>query len=152
MRAAAMQRVDLSSDEADRGASSHSRITAQPSPSPSIQLNGSREVGSSSAADASIDLRAPVYELIRCAHRAARDDGSIDVTHDDISEAVRSICTMARTSDIRVETLILAIKAGWRQLPEFRNRARMDAEATLAALITMCIEEYYAPQRRLTRS
>jgi hypothetical protein len=95
----------------------------------------------------SIDLRAPVHELLRRAFRTARNDGAAERLDYDTHDAARSVCAMARANDIRAETVILAIKAGWRQLPESRGTSRMDAEATLAELITLCIKEYYAPQR-----
>lgn len=97
---------------------------------------------------ASIDLRAPVHELLRRAFRAARNGGSADRMDHDTHDAARSVCAMARANDIRAETVILAIKAGWRQLPESRDPSRLDAETTLAELVTLCIKEYYAPQRR----
>jgi hypothetical protein len=142
--------MNLSSDAAERRDASQSGATVQPAAPSRVQMNDSPTAGlSSSAAEVSTDLRAPVYELLRRTFRAARDDGSIDVTDPGTHDAVRSICAMARACDIRAETLILAIKAGWRQLPDFRNTTRLDAEVTLAALITMCIKEYYAPYRRL---
>lgn len=95
------------------------------------------------------DLRAAVHEVLRCAFLGVRNGGSTPTLDDDTCGAVRSMCAMARATDTRAETLILAIKGGWRQLPEAHGTTRMDAEVTLAALITMCIKEYYAPQRSL---
>jgi hypothetical protein len=103
---------------------------------------------SASAADAAIDLRSPVHELVRCALRAAHNGGAADGTDHDTHGAVQSLCDMARANDVRAETVILAVKAGWRQLPDLHGMSRMDAEAALAELITRCIKEYYAPQRR----
>jgi hypothetical protein len=48
---------------------------------------------------------------------------------------------------VRAETLLLAIKDRWRRLPESHGPGRLDAEVTLAAVITRCIREYYAPRR-----
>ena len=57
------------------------------------------------------------------------------------------LCAAARASEVRAEALILAIKDGWRRIPEAHGQHRLDAEVTLAALITSCIREYYGPRR-----
>lgn len=101
------------------------------------------------ATDVTSDLRASVHEVLRRAFRHARNDGATARMDEDTHDAMRSVCAMARATDVRAETLILAIKGGWRQLPEAQGATRMDAEIMLAALVTMCIKEYYAPQARL---
>ena len=53
------------------------------------------------------------------------------------------LCAAARASEVRAETLILALKDSWRRLPECYGENRMEAEITLAAVITRCIGEYY---------
>ena len=150
MRASALQQMTFSSDATESRDGSRGGATVQPSSSSRMQTDGSLEARSAaSAGEAPIDLRAPVYELLRCVFRPAEEGGSAEGTAHDTHDAVRSVCAMARANDIRAETLILAIKAGWRQLPESHGTSRMDTEVTLAALITLCIKEYYAPQRRL---
>ena len=102
----------------------------------------------SSAAETPIDLRASVYEVLRCGFRSGRNGAATDGPDDDTHDAVRSVCAVARANEVPAESLILAIKAGWRQFPQGHGLTRLDAEVTLAELITMCIKEYYAPQRR----
>ena len=91
------------------------------------------------------DLRALVDDVLRAAVAAARD-GSPHATSATHGDAMRELCATARAKDVRAETLILAIKDGWRRLPQSNGGSRLDTEATLAAVITGCIREYYAPR------
>jgi hypothetical protein len=123
--------------------------TMQPQLTSHLQWGASPEAGRlSPAARTTVELLASVHELLRCAFRSARSDGSIDGRDAGTADAVRSVCAMARAHDVRAETLILAIKAEWRQFPEANGTTRMDAEVTLTTLVTMCIKAYYAPHRR----
>lgn len=61
--------------------------------------------------------------------------------------AMRELCAAARAGDLRAETVILAIKESWRHVPECYGENRLEAEITLAAVITCCIGEYYDPRR-----
>jgi hypothetical protein len=62
-------------------------------------------------------------------------------------DPMRELCAAARANEVRAETLLLAIKESWRRLPESYGPGRLDAEVTLAAVITRCIREYYGPGR-----
>lgn len=150
IRPSALRLVNPPFDETSSRDRSRDGGTMQPDSAHRLQMGNSPNIGpSSQTAGTSIDLRAPVRELLGCAFRAVRNDGAGVGMDDGTHDAVRSVCAMAQANGMRAETLILAVKAGWRQLPESRGTTRVDAEATLAALITLCIKEYYAPQRRL---
>jgi hypothetical protein len=62
-------------------------------------------------------------------------------------EILRLICDVARAQDTLVERVLVVLKEAWREQPEARRRRHFDAEDTLARVITLCIEEYYAPSR-----
>jgi hypothetical protein len=124
--------------------------TMQPESTSRLQMRSAAEAQlPSSTGRAEVDLRASVFAVLRSAFRSPDYGSSASGVDDRTHDAVRSACAMARANDIRAETLILAIKGGWRQLPEAHGMTRIDAEVTLAALITMCIKEYYAPRGRL---
>jgi hypothetical protein len=91
-------------------------------------------------------LQALVDDVLRTAVAAARD-GSLRGTLVADSDPMSELCAAARANDVRAETLLLAIKDRWRRLPESHGPGRLDAEVTLAAVITRCIREYYAPRR-----
>jgi hypothetical protein len=138
------QPATTNSDRSDWRERSRDGGTLQPESMQRFQLGTSPEAElPSSAAQITIELLAAAHEVLRCAFRYPRSGGSTDGRDAGTVDAVRSVCAMARANDVRAETLILAIKAEWRQLPEANGATRMDAEVTLATLITMCIKEYY---------
>jgi hypothetical protein len=149
MHATTPQQVNLSSDGNDSRERSRSGATAQPEPASQYQSGDAPRADlHPSAAESTNELRDAVYEVLGCAFRSAPDGRSTNGMDDRTTDAVREVCAMARATDVRAETLILAIKGVWRQLPEAHGMTRLDAEVTLAALITLCIKEYYVPQPR----
>jgi hypothetical protein len=106
---------------------------------------GERETVSSSR-ELAPDLRALVDAVLRPAVATMRDGipyGTAIATRD----PMRELCAAARANEVRAETLVLAIKTSWRRLPESYGPSRLDAEVTLAAMITRCIREYYGAGR-----
>ena len=91
-------------------------------------------------------LRALVDDVLRAAFAAMHAGGSHAAGIAD-RDPMRELCAAARASEVRAETLILAIKDGWRRLPQAHGSNRLDAEVTLAEVITRCIREYYGPRR-----
>jgi hypothetical protein len=57
--------------------------------------------------------------------------------------ALRAVCEEARENSILVERLVILCKDVWRSLPEARQLPRDVREATLARVITLCIDEFY---------
>lgn len=92
------------------------------------------------------DLQALVDDVLRSVVAAVRE-GTPQVRAVVNRDPMRELCAAARAGEVRAETVILAIKDGWRRLPESQGGIRLDAEATLATVITGCIREYYAPRR-----
>lgn len=92
------------------------------------------------------DLRPLVDAVLRPAVAALRD-GIPHTTLVADRDPMRELCAAARANEVRAEALILAIKSSWRRLPECYGESRMEAEITLAAVITRCIREYYGPSR-----
>ena len=91
-------------------------------------------------------LRPLVDDVLRAAVAATRV-GSPRAAMIADRDPMRELCAAARANEVRAETLILAIKDGWRRLPDSNGWSRLDAEVMLAGLITGCIKEYYGPRR-----
>jgi hypothetical protein len=79
--------------------------------------------------------------LLSALRWAAQDDGS----DREIRTAIQSTCATAREAGVTAEQLLIVLKECWRKLPEAQRLLRRDADETRARLVTMCIDEYYAP-------
>lgn len=99
----------------------------------------------SASRDSAVRLRTLVDDMLRAVPATTHDDASFTATGVG-RDPLRELCAVARASDVRPETLILAIKAGWRRVPRSLGTSRREAEATLARVITRCIKEYYGPR------
>jgi hypothetical protein len=92
---------------------------------------------------------AALRELLVCMVRdepQANEDGVIRAG-DEVRRALRDLCWDARTSHVRVEQLVIAIKQGWSSLHSEHPRARAAGpDETLNQVITLCIDEYYAAE------
>jgi hypothetical protein len=91
-------------------------------------------------------LRPLVDDVLRPAAIAIRDGIPHAAAIAD-RDPMRELCAAARANEVQAETLILAIKDSWRRLPETRGADRLDAEVTLASVVTRCIREYYGPRQ-----
>lgn len=89
------------------------------------------------------DLRDSMYEALHSAARALRRDGTDGQPDERARRALESVCALARRDEIRAEQLLILLKDAWRRLPEVQSAARMDADVTLACVVTHCIEEFY---------
>jgi hypothetical protein len=92
-------------------------------------------------------LRALVDDVLRPAMTALRTGVPYAAEIAD-RDPMRELCAAARANEVQAETLILAIKESWRRLPECYGESRVEAEATLATVVTRCIREYYSPRRQ----
>jgi hypothetical protein len=99
----------------------------------------------SSSRQPAAELRPLVEEVLRSAVAARGGSAHAAVIGD--RDPMRELCAAARAGDVRAETLILALKDGWRRLPDAHAANRLDGEVTLAVVITRCIREYYGPRR-----
>jgi len=82
--------------------------------------------------------------LLRALRGAARGDASTR----EIQTAIESVCADAREQGIAAEQLLIILKERWRELPEAQRLLRRHADETRAHLITLCIDAYYAADRR----
>ena len=90
-----------------------------------------------------------LHELARGAVCAALyTDGRRRTLDDELRPILRRTCDAAREQDTLVERLLILLKDAWREQPVGWPKRHIDSEDTLARLITLCIEEYYAPIRR----
>ncbi|MBV9111025.1 MAG: hypothetical protein JO306_16585 [Gemmatimonadetes bacterium] len=90
------------------------------------------------------DLRVLTRAAVRATLRAERRGVGLD---GEVLQLLRLACDIARINDTFVERVLILLKEAWREHPEARPRCYADAEDTLARVITLCIEEYYAPFR-----
>lgn len=92
---------------------------------------------------------APLRELVREALRAALQAEHRGAAADsEVRTLLRQACDTARVNDAHVERLLILLKEVWRELPQARHRTHIDAQAPLARVVTMCIDEYYATTPR----
>ena len=98
----------------------------------------SHDAGASdSSASRTARLSALTTAALRCAVAAPpREQGQV-------GEALRRVCELAHQQNLRAEEVLIALKTGWRQLPEAQSMGRVEADAALRRVITLCIDEYY---------
>lgn len=103
---------------------------------------------SSAAGDAALprfvecgQLRALARETVSAALRPELQGSAGDHV---LRKLLRQACGVAHTHDARVERLLVVLKEAWRELPQARHRTHTEAQAPLARVVTLCIEEYYA--------
>jgi hypothetical protein len=85
-------------------------------------------------------LREVIHGMLYCALRS----GVSDI---EVHESMRRACAIARQEGVQPEYLLVGLKRTWREIPEVRRMLRDARENTLSGLISLCIEEYYAPLR-----
>ena len=90
------------------------------------------------------DLGSLARHALRCAQGASQRDPAADEA---VRATLRRLCDNAHESTVRPEELIILLKETWRAAPELRNTARDPECATLARVITLCIDEYYDRSR-----
>lgn len=88
---------------------------------------------------------AAVRELLQLAliRAAARDGARAQVLHPAVADMLRGACEKARTERLRAEQLVIMLKQSWRHLAEEQVLERTESVATLNAVVTRCIKEYY---------
>ena len=77
--------------------------------------------------------------------RALRAAARGDASDTEIRSALDSACTVAHQHAVPAEQLLILLKECWRELPEAQRLVRTDAHETMARVVTMCIDAYYAP-------
>ena len=89
-----------------------------------------------------------VHQLADAAlRRAARPVQSEDRVDDGVRELIRQACIIARDRGLRAEQVLLLLKELWRGLPEGLRLPRHEAGDVIARAVTVCIDEYYRPDR-----
>lgn len=92
-------------------------------------------------------LRDLARNTVRAALRAEQRGGAAE---GEVRMLLRQACDSAHLQDAHVERLLILLKEAWRELPQARHRTHNEAQAPLARVVTLCIEEFYAttPRRR----
>ena len=57
----------------------------------------------------------------------------------------RVMCTDARARGVRVEQLLISLKRIWPHIPGIERMPRDASTRLLTRMVTLCVEEYYAP-------
>ena len=60
---------------------------------------------------------------------------------------VRLLCDAARARDAQVEELVITLKRAWPAIAGAEQVPRDESSRLLSRVVTMCVEEYYAPFR-----
>lgn len=94
-----------------------------------------RREGMSRASD---PARSVLRRALRIGVRGCTRDG-------ELRDALHRACAVTRDSGLHVEDLLVLLKEVWRELPEARRAPRQEADELLARVISLCINEYYAP-------
>lgn len=94
------------------------------------------------------DLQDTMYEALHSAAHALWRDGAEGQPDERARQALDAVCALAHRDEIRAEQLLILLKDTWRRLPEVQRAARMDADVTLACVVTHCIEEFYRTDTR----
>jgi hypothetical protein len=94
-----------------------------------------------------VDLHASIQYALRSAARTARNPSLNGEPDEHSRNALDLVCQLAWRNNLRIEQLLVLLKDEWRHLPEVRSVARMDADVTLACVVTHCIKEFYRPSR-----
>lgn len=92
--------------------------------------------------------RAEVMELARDLIRAALSDPPVAGTAPpEVRATLERLCDAAHAQGLRAEQVLLRLKAAWRDLPELRRGLHDYDGLVLSRVVTLCIDEYFAPWR-----
>jgi hypothetical protein len=90
----------------------------------------------------------PLRELAHTALRGALlDDVRVSDRDGQVRVLLRNACEVARAREIHVEQVLILLKEVWQEIPQHGQINHRDAQAVLAHVVSLCIEEYYAPKR-----
>lgn len=64
-----------------------------------------------------------------------------------IGDLLERLCDAAHADGLRPEHVLLRLKAAWRDIPAVRRGVGDYEGLVLSRLITLCIDEYFAPWR-----
>jgi hypothetical protein len=72
--------------------------------------------------------------------RVSQGDGQVRLL-------MQRACDDARAKGVHVEQLIVLLKESWHEIPQTALMSHGDGEAVLGRMVSLCIDEYYAPRR-----
>jgi hypothetical protein len=55
------------------------------------------------------------------------------------------MCADARDRGVRIEELLISLKRVWPTIPGIERLPRDESTRLLSRIVTLCVEEYYAP-------
>ncbi len=74
-----------------------------------------------------------------------RGPGSAADNDDHWRACARVMCADARDRGVRVEELLISLKRIWPTIPGIGRLRRDESGRLLSRVVTLCVEEYYAP-------
>ena len=77
--------------------------------------------------------------------RALLADSSPAATMRGVRPILADACREARERGLYAEQLLVMLKSVWGELPKGGNLSRLECDAVLTRVITLCIDEYYRP-------
>jgi hypothetical protein len=75
----------------------------------------------------------------------SRDDLSASENDDHWRACARVMCADARDRSVRIEELLISLKRIWPTIPGIERLRRDESGRLLSRVVTLCVEEYYAP-------
>ena len=75
----------------------------------------------------------------------SRDSSAADGKDDHWRACARVMCADARDRGVRIEELLISLKRIWPTIPGVERLKRDESGRLLSRVVTLCVEEYYAP-------
>ena len=75
----------------------------------------------------------------------SRDDSAADRKDEHWRACARLMCADARDRGVRIEELLICLKRIWPTIPGVERLRRDESGRLLSRVVTLCVEEYYAP-------
>jgi hypothetical protein len=84
-------------------------------------------------------------DALRALLRSHVRDGAASTPDDAWRLVARVMSANAHDRALRVEELLISLKRAWPVLADTEQLPRLESSRLLARLVTLCVEEYYAP-------
>jgi hypothetical protein len=89
----------------------------------------------------------PCRHGVEALRRTIQSSGPDAVGADDAHwrSCARLMCADARDRGVQVEQLLVSLKRIWPHIPGVDRMARDESHRLLSRIVSLCVEEYYAP-------
>jgi len=93
------------------------------------------------------DLHGLAHRAVCGVIRATGPEHDAQAT-DDVRNSLGDLCDGAHATGVTPEQMLVVLKRAWREVPEARRASQEDEGVLLAQVVTLCIKEFFSPQRR----